>query len=198
MNSWEEAYKNGFEINSMHPSVVVKDALDLIIEGSDILDIGCGNGRNTIYFANEGFNVDAVDIVNLKPFEDLSPFQKKRINFYHKDIKDLKIKKEKYGAIILARLVQYLDKNSLNLLIKSCSYGLKSGGLILLSYTSVSGTKFREKYHVKRYDYMIKDIQKIIERNGLKLISIKDGSTVSKHVPYEDTINTYDLIVIKE
>ena len=56
---WNAKYQRGSEISE--PSLIVREFFSLA-SGKRVLDIAAGNGRNAIYLAEHGFDVDAVDI----------------------------------------------------------------------------------------------------------------------------------------
>lgn len=43
------------------PSALAKEVVGLIPEGGRVLDLGCGEGRDSVYFASRGFEVTALD-----------------------------------------------------------------------------------------------------------------------------------------
>lgn len=55
---WEKFYK-GFKIKS--PSSFARFSLKFIPKNSIILDLGCGNGRDSYFFAKKGFKVIGID-----------------------------------------------------------------------------------------------------------------------------------------
>jgi tellurite methyltransferase len=44
------------------PSTFAKELVELIPEGGRVLDLGCGEGRDSVYFASQGFEVTALDL----------------------------------------------------------------------------------------------------------------------------------------
>ena len=58
---WNERYKNGAYAGRTHPSALLAEWIDHIPLGR-ALDVACGAGRNALYLATRGFDVDAVDI----------------------------------------------------------------------------------------------------------------------------------------
>ena len=56
---WEQFYSGDTQV--FYPSEFAKSVLPQLTSGWDILDVGCGNGRDSIFFANHGMNVTAVD-----------------------------------------------------------------------------------------------------------------------------------------
>lgn len=56
---WDSRYLS--DMGSSAPSPVLKAFIDLAPCG-DALDIACGNGRNSLFLAEKGYRVDAVDI----------------------------------------------------------------------------------------------------------------------------------------
>jgi len=149
MVSWKETYENGFKIISSEPSKVIKLGLNYIPKNSFVLDLGSGGGRNSVFMAQLGNSVDSVDIVNLRFLDKLPNNLNKLIRFHHESVDNFVIEKDKYNMIILARLIQYLDDNSLRSLIKRCSSGLKNKGVILISYSLIGGIK--ERFGVEFY-----------------------------------------------
>ena len=58
---WNRRYRGGAYAARVHPSAFLEAWIDRIPVGRAI-DIACGAGRNALYLANRGFEVDAVDI----------------------------------------------------------------------------------------------------------------------------------------
>lgn len=58
---WNQRYRAGAYSTRLHPCALLEDWIDGIPVGRAI-DVACGAGRNSLYLANRGFEVDAVDI----------------------------------------------------------------------------------------------------------------------------------------
>ena len=62
---WDKRYEGEEYFFSFSPSKLLAKSLEQVcslITGRRALDIACGEGRNAIFLAQEGFEVDAVDI----------------------------------------------------------------------------------------------------------------------------------------
>jgi SAM-dependent methyltransferase len=65
---WEQRYREGAYQDRTHPSVFLEDCLPQIQKAQQhrpalrALDIACGAGRNSLFLARQGCQVDAVDI----------------------------------------------------------------------------------------------------------------------------------------
>lgn len=62
-NYWNAYYKNVHNIE--HPSPFALDISKYLKKSRTILDLGCGNGRDSVYFYNLGLNVTAIDASDL-------------------------------------------------------------------------------------------------------------------------------------
>jgi SAM-dependent methyltransferase len=60
-SKWDERYRSGSYTPREYPSDLLVEYIDWLPDGT-ALDIATGNGRNAIYLANQGYDVDAVDI----------------------------------------------------------------------------------------------------------------------------------------
>ena len=84
-NYWDRYYSktNGIET----PSTFASYVSDLIKKGESILELGCGNGRDSFYFAKKGFHVFAIDQSKIV----INRIKKKNINpkFICKDIQEI-------------------------------------------------------------------------------------------------------------
>lgn len=73
----------------------------LFVPGSKVLELGCGPGRNAIFFAEKGCHVDAVDSSeeSLKWGRERAKENGLTINFIHKNIFDLAIDEGSYDIV---------------------------------------------------------------------------------------------------
>src|SRR6266508_1465586 len=65
------------------PSEFAKDLIDLVPRGGRILDLGCGEGRDSVYFASCGFDVTGLDVSNegLKKAQRLAAEREVRVQW---------------------------------------------------------------------------------------------------------------------
>lgn len=59
VNYWNDFYKNKPDIEA--PSLFAKFVGENIVQGKNMLELGCGNGRDSLYFMELGINVTAID-----------------------------------------------------------------------------------------------------------------------------------------
>lgn len=185
---WEE---KKFKIDTLEPSVLVSKYEKLLKLGDKVLDIGCGNGRNSFYLANRGYDIDCFDIADLN-WLNLSKKSHKKINFCKSNILEYCYKSKQYRIIIATRLIQYLNKKELLFLLKKIKYSIRPDGFLLLSYNTKGGIFNKKDIDVPKYSYAIEDINILLKKIFKKVI-IKEGSKKSRHVNYNDNILSFDI-----
>ena len=103
--------------------------------GTNALDLACGAGRNSIYLAKSGFDVDALDIAKVA-LDTLESEAKQnglsnKINTFLVDLDAYEIEKEKYDLIIMTN---FLDRS----LIESAKIALKKDGILFIETYMIS------------------------------------------------------------
>ncbi len=61
MNYWNQYYLRNF-LKESNPSLFAKFVMSYIRPNSDLIDLGCGNGRDSLYFSREGIHVTGIDL----------------------------------------------------------------------------------------------------------------------------------------
>lgn len=60
MTTWDERFRTGEYPSELEPSPVLREYVDGG-SGGRALDVACGTGRNTVFLAEQGYEVDALD-----------------------------------------------------------------------------------------------------------------------------------------
>lgn len=128
---WDSRYLQ--DLGNNDPSLILKTYFGSASRGP-ALDIACGNGRNSLFLADNGFIVDAVDIsaIATNHLSGSDP----NINVICRDIDDWIIPQNKYELIVNIR---FLDRRLFPLIYD----GLRpSGVLIFESFTGGGNDKY--------------------------------------------------------
>ena len=106
-NKWDQRYREGAYASRDYPSEFLKQQL-LHLKPGKALDLACGAGRNSIFLAQNGFFVDAVDVssVGLERARERAETLGVSINWLNQDLLDgWKLPSESYSLIIMFRFV---------------------------------------------------------------------------------------------
>ncbi|WP_024954479.1 class I SAM-dependent methyltransferase [Sulfurospirillum arcachonense] len=121
---WNKKYKETPSLlEKKEPSKKLTQILHKV-KGKKALDVASGAGRNSIYLALNGFEVEAIDISQIALDElDKKAFQ--NITCKLVDLDEYEVPKNSYDLIIMAN---FLDRD----LIPKLSAGLKKGGILFI------------------------------------------------------------------
>lgn len=108
---WESEYLNKEKSTFGNPSKEVADIVPFLPEGAKILDIGCGDGRHSLFLADSGFNVDAFDISEnaIAKLDYLKERNNLNINTYICDVSEFEFR-YKYDLIIIHGVLQFIER----------------------------------------------------------------------------------------
>jgi 2-polyprenyl-3-methyl-5-hydroxy-6-metoxy-1,4-benzoquinol methylase len=166
---WDERFGKKEFAFGKEPNPFLKKYIHLLPRGK-ALDIASGEGRNAVFLAQHGFEVDAVDISDrgLKKAQKLARDKGVKINTLFVDLDQYQIEKEQYNLIanfyfLRRRLIPRIKK------------GLKKGGKVifetyLLEHRTLgTGGPKQAKYFLKPNELLrlFKNFRILFYREGI-------------------------------
>ena len=100
----------------------------------NIIDLGCGDGRDSIYFYNRGLNVTAFDFSEISINKPQS--QVKGINYIIEDIRNINFKENTFDVIYAHLSLQYFDDEATAKIFEKLYRILKKDGYIFIKCKS--------------------------------------------------------------
>lgn len=103
----------------------------------NVLDLGCGNGKNALFLATNGFNVTAIDSSEkkIKNLVENAKNNNIKLNAKVGDIRNL-IFDETYDIIIVSYVLSFLTKEVVISLIKRIKEATNENGInVILAFT---------------------------------------------------------------
>ena len=147
--------------------------------GTNALDLACGAGRNSVYLAECGFDVDALDIAQIAL--DALDAEVKRKDLSHKintvlvDLDKYEIQTDKYDLIVMTN---FLDRD----VLESSQKALKKDGILFVETYMISDENEKTKSDLS---------------NLLKSQELKDMLGDSFEILYYDEFKNEDYEIYK-
>ena len=167
-NRWDKRFgKKEFALGK-EPNPFLKKHIHLLPRGK-ALDIAAGEGRNAIYLAQNGFDVDAVDISEkgLKKAQKLAREKGVKINTFLVDLDQYQIEKERYD---LVANFYFLKRR----LIPRIKKGLKKGGKVIFE-TYILEHRTLGVGGPKQAKYFLKPNEPLSLFKGLRILFYREG-----------------------
>ncbi len=137
---WEEAFSKLEAVDTFgEPAEELVSLAGSLPSGANVLDIGCGEGRNALYLAEQGFTVTAIDIsaagiLKLKHFADRKGF------WITAEVQDMKhyVFTNKYDLIIAHGSLHLIERENWTFLIQEMKANTNPGGYnVVVVFTDV-------------------------------------------------------------
>ena len=197
MDTWADLYEKLYLMSPKDPSDIVVEGFQKVKTPCKVLDIACGRGRNSVYAASLGCEVDAIDIEDVNIFRTLENKIGERINFSKKSIMDFGIKESNYGTVIATRFFQYISPENIQELLKRIGKGLVEDGLLMANYTANGGMLSRNDIEIEKYHHDLRHITDELYGNSLNLELIRKGEDTSTVLPERPEVETYEFLARK-
>ena len=130
---YDKKFKDKFPILSAKFDPELKRYLKLV-SGKNVLDLGIGQGTNSIPLSNLDFNLTGVDYSS-KCLE-ICKNNCDKLNLIQSDIRKFNIENNKYDLIISRCVLHFLHKDDSYKIMKSMKENIKKNGLIYINVFS--------------------------------------------------------------
>lgn len=131
--TWDARFSSDEYIFGTAPNIWLAQHIDLLKPGMHVLAVADGEGRNSVWMAQQGLQVDAFDIspVGIEKAKKLAQQQGVKVNFSIHGVEDYPWTTGTYDAVV-AIFIQFADPETRATLFKRMKSALKPDGMILL------------------------------------------------------------------
>jgi tellurite methyltransferase len=146
---WNKRYDTETYILGKEPVEFLKEYINILPRGK-ALDIAMGEGRNAVFLAKNGFEVDGCDVseIAVKKTLELAKENNVRVNAFVADLEIYKLPKDTYDVVAC---FYYLQRS----LIPQIKEALKPGGMVIYETYTIENWE-RGFEGPKNRDYLLK------------------------------------------
>lgn len=135
---YDEIYKNNDFVWGESPNRLLEMIADKADNSAPFLDLGCGQGRDSLFMLKKGFRVIAVDksqegLNKILETVNMAKLPEGMIELICGDVKGFSIKANGFSVINAFNVFQFMDKSDVLSVIGSIKNGLISGGYVVVS-----------------------------------------------------------------
>ena len=148
---YDKKFKDKFPILPAKFDPELKRYLKLV-SGKNVLDLGIGQGTNSIPLSNLDFNVTGVDYSS-KCLE-ICKNNCDKLNLIQSDIRKFNIENNKYDLIISRCVLHFLHKDDSYKIMKSMKENIKKNGLIYINVFSTQDPRLTKNSTSKDFEVL--------------------------------------------
>lgn len=148
------------------PNNLLQKIYNKIDASGNFLDLGCGQGRDSLFILGKGFNVTMVDkseeeIKRIKEYIQKNNLPKNKINLHCQDIGNYNIKDNKFDIINAFNSLQFLPKKESLRLIDKIKKSLKNKGYVIISSFTVNDPLYEKTTNDSRCFFESQELRKL-------------------------------------
>jgi ubiquinone biosynthesis O-methyltransferase len=122
-----------------------------------ILDLGCGNGAQSVYLARLGYEVHGIDVSEeaIRVARDYASRERLEVAFSTQDCDQLSCESDSFDAVICHGVLDHIPMETA---IRSCQEAhrvLRPGGLLFVTLASVRSSLFGEGLSIGQNTYVL-------------------------------------------
>lgn len=135
---WDEYYKGGYALHDK--SKFAEFVSDFIKNEKTLLDCGCGNGRDSIFFASNGLHVSGVDasVESINMLKASSDGMNNIEAICGDFVADTKVWKRKYDCVYSRFSLHAISKAQQQIFLKNTYNSLPYGGRLFIEVRSIN------------------------------------------------------------
>jgi tellurite methyltransferase len=130
---YEEAYKKDEYFWGIEPSRMCLKVLEIMppVRPLKLLDIGCGEGKDAVFFARCGYEVSAFDIsgAGLDKLKRLADSSRVRVKAFKADIQDFRLE-EKFDILYSSGVLHYIKAELRDEILNNYKSHVNKGGMV--------------------------------------------------------------------
>jgi tellurite methyltransferase len=144
MSDWNQNYRETPNVFGADPAPILERHADLIDGETPILDVGCGQGRNSLFLARRGHEVLALDpsTVAVEQTGSTAEAEGLRITTQVGFMDDVHRPEGGFGAIMVFGLIPILTRAEINNMVASIERLIAPGGLLFITAFTTEDPKF--------------------------------------------------------
>jgi hypothetical protein len=167
---WNKRYNTGEYLYGKEPLKFLKEKLDILVRGKALV-LAMGEGRNAVFLAGNGFDVDGCD-VSEKAVEKARLFSQESgvtLNAFVADLEEYKIPVNTYDLITC---FYYTQRD----LIPQIKEGLKNGGMVMIETYSIDQLKYgKDAPGPKNPAYLLKHNELLDSFRDFRILYYREG-----------------------
>ena len=169
-NRWNKRYNTGEYLYGKEPLKFLKEKLHFLVRGKALV-LAMGEGRNAVFLAGNGFDVDGCDVSD-KAIEKSKLFASESsviLNAFVADLEEYKIPADTYDLITCFYYTQ-MD------LIPHIKEGLRKGGMVMFETYSIDQLKYgKDAPGPKNPAYLLKHNELLDSFRDFRILYYREG-----------------------
>jgi len=143
-STWEEAYTSVESLWGLKPDRTLIEYAKIIPKGN-VLDLGIGEGRNALFFAKMGHEVDGIDISQtaVERCIERAKTQNLKVKAEVNDLKEADIPQERYCLVIAAWVLNFFRKTEVEKIVEKIKKALTKDGFVYIGVFSPSDPGYK-------------------------------------------------------
>jgi len=167
---WNRRYATGEYIYGKEPLTFLKEKLDVLVQGKALV-LAMGEGRNAVFLAGNGFDVDGCDI-SVKAIEKAKLFARESgvtLNAFVADLDEYKVPADTYDLITC---FYYTQRD----LIPQIKEGLRKGGMVIFETYSIDQLKYgKDAPGPKNPEYLLRHNELLDSFRDFRILYYREG-----------------------